>query len=411
MNKDKFICKEGKCTLCKACAAICPKKCITYTKDRVNNEIAVKGNICINCGLCEKVCPVNNPVESHEIINCYSAWSRDDDTRKKSASGGVASELYKYEIKVLNGYIVGTSMRNNRAEYSVNSGLEAISDFQNSKYTLSDTNTVFQEIKELLIEGKSVTFVGVPCHVAGLKNYLAFSHINMETLFLVDLICHGCVSPEYLCEHIERIETRKHITVDSVSFRNPDYGTENYWFTLGSQGKVKYKKRVYRNDEYQVGYHKGIIYRNCCYTCRYADTHRTGDVTLADFSGVGTVIPSPYSNKKVSCVLTNTAKGEDRIKNLSVANQICMEERPLEEELNHEQQLHTPTKLSNEAIKFQEAYARGRTFDQSINIACFKIIFVNELKHFFMIEKIKGILSKIVPSAIKRRIKSVRNKL
>ena len=41
---------------------------------------------------------------------------------------------------------------------------------------------------------------------------------------------------------------RDSIEVDDINFRNPLYGTENFVFTMSSNDKVKYKKKVYRND-------------------------------------------------------------------------------------------------------------------------------------------------------------------
>lgn len=47
------------CCGCTACSSVCPKNCITMTEDNEGFFYPVAdGNSCINCGLCEKVCPV-----------------------------------------------------------------------------------------------------------------------------------------------------------------------------------------------------------------------------------------------------------------------------------------------------------------------------------------------------------------
>lgn len=410
MNNKTTICSENTCTLCKACVSVCPVGCVTLKKDDLSNEYAVKGEECINCNLCEKVCPANKETELNDIKKCYAAWSLNSSIRKQSASGGIATELYTYELLHMMGAIVGVSIKNNKAIYTIGEDTSEIKQYQNSKYTLEDTNIVYQEIKERLENGKSVTFIGVPCHVAGLKNYLMFSKINIEKLFCVDLVCHGCVSPDYLQEHVQYIEKKKHIEVDDINFRNPLYGTENFVFTMSSNGKVKYKKKVYRNDTYQVGYHKGVIYRDCCYSCKYAKESRVGDISLADFSGVGSVIPTEYTNKNVSCILVNSKKGIERIKKMHELHMIYLEERPIEEETNYERQLHEATELSEEAIAFRKAYVRGMSFDQAIFKACFKRIIKNELKWLLHYELLKRMISKMLPPFIKRSIKNVWNK-
>ena len=86
MNNKTTICSENTCTLCKACVSICPVGCVALKKDDLNNEYAVKGEKCINCNLCEKVCPANKETEFDDIKKCYAAWSLNSIIRKQSAS-------------------------------------------------------------------------------------------------------------------------------------------------------------------------------------------------------------------------------------------------------------------------------------------------------------------------------------
>ena len=47
------------CCGCWACIQVCPKKCINMSED--NEGFLYPGidlSLCIDCGLCEKVCPV-----------------------------------------------------------------------------------------------------------------------------------------------------------------------------------------------------------------------------------------------------------------------------------------------------------------------------------------------------------------
>lgn len=120
--------------------------------------------------------------------------------------------------------------------------------------------------------------------------------------------------------------------------------------------------------------------------------------------------PTEYTNKNVSCILANSEKGIERIKKMQELHMIYLEERPIEEETNYERQLHEATELSEEAIAFRNAYARGMSFDRAIFKACFKRIIKNELKWLLHIELLKKIISKMLPPFIKRSIKNVWNK-
>lgn len=51
------ITNKQNCCGCSACATICPKRCITMAADNEGFLYPqVNKNICIDCGLCEKVC-------------------------------------------------------------------------------------------------------------------------------------------------------------------------------------------------------------------------------------------------------------------------------------------------------------------------------------------------------------------
>ena len=49
------------CCGCHACASVCARQCITMQEDNEGFLYpVVDASICIDCGLCEKVCPVIN---------------------------------------------------------------------------------------------------------------------------------------------------------------------------------------------------------------------------------------------------------------------------------------------------------------------------------------------------------------
>jgi hypothetical protein len=48
----------------------------------------------------------------------------------------------------------------------------------------------------------------------------------------------------------------------------------------------------------------------CCYSCKYANTHRCGDITIADFWGIEKYHMNFFSTKGVSLMLINSEKGK-----------------------------------------------------------------------------------------------------
>ena len=77
------------CTGCGACAARCPKQAVEMATD---GEGFIKTRIdparCVDCGICERVCPVNNPRYDNDEPVCHAMAARDD-VRMGSSSGGI----------------------------------------------------------------------------------------------------------------------------------------------------------------------------------------------------------------------------------------------------------------------------------------------------------------------------------
>lgn len=403
-NMQKTICAENDCVGCNACILVCPKKCVSVNHDNIFSENRVKDmNTCISCQRCEKVCPQMSMPEGHLSFTCYAAWSLNESDRKEAASGGVATELYHSFAQ--NGHLFsGVRFTDDYTlKYVLTDNPEDILMFKNSKYVFSDTSNIYVEIGRELTVGRTILFIGLPCHVAGLKKYLALLSVDDDKLFTVDLVCHGTCPPTLLNEHVQAIENRYNRKATRILFRNPKYGTNNYFFTLEDNDGIFYQKPVDRNDAYQIGYHAGIIYRENCYNCHYAKKERQGDLTLSDFSGIGKIEGFSHDKNSISCVLVNTEKGQRLVQMIS--NSVYLEERPLEEEWNYERQLSRPTERTAQHQLFLTEYHNTSDFQHSIRTIMRKQIWRNELRSVLRVKMIKKALRRIMPDVVVKTIK------
>lgn len=342
------ICDKNQCSGCCACVNACPKNCITMEHDEYGVLLPViNGQACVNCGACERACPVNHALEKKMPQKAYAAWHLNETTRKKSASGGAAAAFYETVIEN-GGVAFGTSF-DKELNLSIKSAqsMEGVQTFKGSKYVQAFVGLSFREVKKNLEVGKQVLFIGTPCQIAGLRNYLKKDYDNLIT---VDLICHGTPSIEYLHTHVKNIEKSINKKADNISFR----GEYSFELTLYQNENVIYRKYRFL-DQYFTGFLNGLFYRPNCYSCPYACEDRVSDITIGDFWGLGKEAPCSYRmGDGVSVILPNTDKGHQFV--MQAKDKLFLDERPLSEAINGNDQLRAPSEKHKNYEKFRTLY-------------------------------------------------------
>lgn len=316
------------CTGCEACAAVCPRKSIVMKAD-VSGFLypVVDTETCVECGLCEKICPVLHAPEKKTDFEqkAFAGWSKNQALRYNSTSGGLFSELASCVIRE-HGCAAGAVYGENcEIVHDVAADMKGLEGIRQSKYAQCHTGDIFSKVQELLKAGKKVIFCGTPCHAAALRNYLKKEY---ENLYIVDFICRGVNSPKayrsWLCE----LEKKQGAKATKVWFKYKKYGWKNsprctrVDFADGSS----VIQDGYKNT-YMCGYLGPNLYiRPSCSDCKFKGTERDSDITLADFWGITKELDD---DRGTSLIIVNTKKGQELLD--KIKGTVFLQERSIRE--------------------------------------------------------------------------------
>ena len=335
----RTVCKENMCAGCTACLEVCCKNAITVEDGIVHFNAVIDESKCINCGACEKVCPNNTPVKLEKPIGWFHGWA-DDSIRPGSSSGGAASAIIKSFLSS-GGKVCSCVFENGRFGFKILSDVADALIFAGSKYVKSDPSGVFAQIKELLRKGEKVLFLGLPCQVAGLKNFVR----DHENLYTVDLICHGSPSPKLLDRYLKECGVSIN-SVHDIKFRNKSR------FGLSVDGKRLMPTRV--ADSYTRAFLASVDYTENCYFCQFATEARCADITLGDAWGCD----ADEMQKGVSLILCQSEKGTELLDNAG----LHIEAADSEKAKAHNHQLVHPSEKHSGREKFFKVILKGGSF-------------------------------------------------
>lgn len=328
----KIIEKE-QCCGCSACAQVCPRNSISMQEDSEGFLYPfVNSSSCSKCGLCVNVCPNLGVGEEREPLSLYAAKNKNENVRLGSSSGGVFAKLAE-TVLLDQGVVFGAKF---------NSSWEVVHDyaetnceslaFSGSKYVQSVIGGSYIQAKNFLEKNRRVLFSGTPCQTAGLKRFLGKDY---EKFLSIDFVCHGVPSPKawrfYLTELLRAnkngslsnyaLEGLSKIT--GISFRSKITGWKQFSLVITKRGireshdDVLLSERFSKNI-YMQGFLKDLYLRPSCYKCAYKSFKSGSDVTIADYWGIGGVMPAYDDDKGVSLVFLNSPKGLNAYKSLDL---------------------------------------------------------------------------------------------
>ncbi len=303
------------CSGCEACLNICPKNCITMVEDDEGFRYPkVDKEKCINCHLCEKICPILNKYKSNNKgYLVYGAINKNKKILRRSTSGGVFYQLAKKVIEEKNGVVFGVRFdADNNAVFDYAEDMDKVIQFLGSKYVQARVGNIYRKVKECLENKKTVLFSGCPCQVAGLKSFLRKDYDNLYTC---DFVCEGVPNEKLLNIFKEHYEKKYHSKIKNINFRYKKYGWKYFGYLLTFENN----KKLYlpRNEVNYMNMLFGLIYvRPSCYECKFRELNSGSDFKLADFWEVNNSRNTKYNFYGVSHFLINTKKGEELFKGI-----------------------------------------------------------------------------------------------
>ena len=306
--------KKTDCNGCMACLNACPHDALTISTDCEGFDHPVLNKIlCVDCGFCEKACPVINPIKrNNEKQLVYACWTNNKVLRLKSSSGGLFTELASVILEK-SGIIFGAALDDNLIVYHTFEDTEnGLAKLRGSKYVQSIIGKSYKKVKEFLIKEKIVLFSGTPCQIAGLLAYLQKDYKNLYTL---DIVCHGVPSPLIFEEYKSYIEKKINNKIYNIKFRDKKYSWIYYNISINEAVINKKSKSYigsYYSDPYIRGFLRDYFLRPSCHECKYTNLDRMGDVTMADYWGYKKQQKTDKNFKElgVSLAIINTDKGK-----------------------------------------------------------------------------------------------------
>lgn len=308
---------KNDCCGCELCSQSCPKGVITMKPDeagflypQINDDTS-----CIDCKKCLTVCPIKSAGrKSNNVVRSFSFSLYNDEDLKKSASGGLVTEISRRFIRN-GGVVYGVEYSKDCLDvrYGRATSEEELEKFRGSKYVQATKQDIYKSVKTDIKNGNKVLFVGLPCEISAIYHCVG----DKDSLYTLSLICHGPTSQRVHQDYCKSITSNQNDQIKFISVRYKLTGWKPYYIhSEFESGRV--------NDEQfsQSDYNTAFLYmkRPSCRTCRYkAEDKEFGllaDLIAGDFHGINPESPQ-YNKWGVSQGSILSVKGEYLVSLLS----------------------------------------------------------------------------------------------
>jgi len=269
----------------------------------------IDGALCVDCGICEKTCPLITkvPFDERQLEQpvVYAAYNLDEEIRLQSSSGGIFDILAR-EILAEGGVVFGAAFEE---DFSVSqkgvTGTEQLEPLRFSKYVQSDTKNTFSEVKEHLKSGRKVLYVGTPCMIGGL---IGFLKERDENLYTCSFICGSVPSRKVWRLYTAHKAAQYGGEIKSICFRDKRKG----WLFPSVVMSFGEKEYASNKDWFKGGMANKFFINDACLYCQFKGINQLADMMVADFWGIEKIRPELAADQKgVSAVLIHTERGQE----------------------------------------------------------------------------------------------------
>ena len=265
---------------------------------------------CIDCHLCERVCPIINvePEKANQNQKGYLLQIKDDDIRKHSTSGGAFTAIASWIIQQ-EGVVFGAALdtENFEVHHRFTETLEGLEKFRISKYVQSHVDDCFIKVKKFLKEGRWVCFSGTPCQIEGLYHYLRKK--QYDKLVLVDVVCYGIPSPGVFKDYMQWKQKEIGGKFKRILFREKILSYNYTSFSVYNEDPKKNYHKGVESEQFMRSFFSNINVRPSCYDCRFKKRYRVSDFTIWDCYDVK-AFSRNFDENGTNRMLVHTAKGE-----------------------------------------------------------------------------------------------------
>ncbi|MHA1581515.1 MAG: Coenzyme F420 hydrogenase/dehydrogenase, beta subunit C-terminal domain [Candidatus Baldrarchaeia archaeon] len=329
-----MVVKDGLCIHCGACYSVCPVNVIEWDEKKVIPKIIEKK--CTGCKVCIKVCPSVNfekeyaPIYQNlksyligPIKEVYLSYATDTELRREASSGGFVTAflITLMNIGVIDGAIVVIPNSANpflpRAIIARDE--EEIKGARGSKYTIVPTCLL---IKEILKNNKKFAVVGTPCQILAFKkSEKIFKELKEKIVVYIGLFCGHVMYPSGYKVIIEKEARKIPKKIKEIKYRGGGWpGYLSLFFENGAIIKIPY-------DYWVKTYFSSLLFTpKRCLICNDSTSE------LADISVGDPWIPDIKATEQlgISLVVVRTEKGINLLnKTMKKSRDLRLEKAPV----------------------------------------------------------------------------------
>ena len=377
----KHLCSRKDCCGCLSCYYSCKNKAIELVKDELGFVYPnIVNNKCVDCGNCDKLCPLLNYNSGNTIKSAIGARLIDKSLVAKSTSGGIATYLAKKTIENF-GVVYGVSNIDNIVTYERVEDDIGIQRIRGTKYT-EPQKDFWHKLSNDIRNNKMILFIGTPCTIAAVK----LKYKKYENLYTCELVCHGITSNRVLQEYINYEENKHSSKICEINVR---YKKEGNW-------DPPYLKSIFVNGDVSeelfytssiFGYAFLNMSRFSCYRCKFKDDSSAADLTIGDYWGIDkeSII---YTKEGVSIILVRTEKGKNLI---NFDNSIIAENVDLKRVIDNNYPIVSSTEYTKQNEEFINNFRK-----YPLDIACKKSKEYKKLLYKNKISDLRCIIKRVV---------------